>query len=289
MPIQSTAENLIHVRETSLAIEGLLIADSGITFSPTRVDVSSPPAGFFYAGCVVEDTPQLQTTREKYTLQTGIPRVRQYEAIRGIDGTFSVTFYSNANRLARFSAAGVKQVKTIIGSFGNAVVITSIDNAKTRVFVGTIAAASFVIGDWLTAGINATDLTRGDNEGEIFGIGTAAGETPGWLSFTSPGFISNLTTSDKIAKVTMSRIPFGTKQLPTFHVIGVADFIDGVQVLHDFQKAVPAGDWTEQIRPDAAAQIATQWNLFGYTVAAALYGTPSAELVVGERFFFPKQ
>jgi len=285
----ATYENLISTREVSLAIEHILVAPENTAWSPARLNIPDTiPSGWQHLGAVMEDSPQLTVTKEKFQLSTGIPSVLQYQAVRGLTGQFQVTLHSNTNRIAYYGLGNYTPIKTVVGSFGNAVSITSIDAARTRVFVGTVSAASFAVGDVLSLGTDESDLTTGLAEAEVNAIGTGAALTPGWLAMSTPGFTVDATASHKVAKVSYSRIPFGTKVLPFFTVLGVADFIDGVQVVHHLGKASPAGEWTEAVRPEQNIQVATTWDLFGYSTST--YGASGTkELIVGERFWFPKQ
>jgi len=274
-----TYENLIQTREVALAIEQLLVAPYGTTWDATRIYLNSAvPTGFTHLGAVVEDTPQLTIGRERFQLQTGIPRVLQYQAVRGVTGQFQMSLHSNSNRAVRFAVGNVGVYKYIVNSFGNAVAVES-HTGVTAIWVGTAGAQSFVAGDVIAIGATADALTRGDNEAEVY-ISTL-----GWLYLTSPGAVAAISDDDVVAKITHTTIPFGTIQMPNFHVLGVADFIDGVQVIHDFQKASPTGEWTEQIRPDANVQTAVQFDLMGYSTTR--YST-TGELIVGERVYIPK-
>lgn len=80
--------NEISVAEVSLGITHLLIAPKATSFTVGRVDINSPPASFIWTGAVVEDSPELVVKRTKFKLNTGIPRVTQYEQIMELDGTF---------------------------------------------------------------------------------------------------------------------------------------------------------------------------------------------------------
>lgn len=87
--------NQINTTEVSLGITRLLTAAQSTTWSVGRINISSPPANFYDLGAVVEDTPVLKVTREKFKLITGIPRVLQYQAILAMEGNFSAMLHSN--------------------------------------------------------------------------------------------------------------------------------------------------------------------------------------------------
>jgi hypothetical protein len=86
--------NQITASEVSLGIERLLIAPKDTTWSVARIDINTPPSNFVDLGSVVEDTPVLKVTREKFKLITGIPRVLQYQAILAMEGTFQAMLHS---------------------------------------------------------------------------------------------------------------------------------------------------------------------------------------------------
>jgi hypothetical protein len=187
-----------------------------------------------------------------------------------------------------------------VTTVGTAVSVTSFDTAqpRVRVFVGTANIQSwFAVGDVVSAGTNGIGLVQTEeNEAEVLKMGVSTDrfgqqvplsqqdQTPGWITFNEKGMVFPLTTAHKLARVLYSRIPFGTKAMPFYTLLGVADFIDGVQVIHHCKKAAPAGEWTEQIRPDANVTVAVTWDLMGYTTQ--VYG--GSELIVGERFYIPK-
>lgn len=109
-------DNTIVVSEVSLAIERVLIAPYPATWTPGKVDIGSPPTNFVDLGAVVEDTPSLKVTREKYQLSLGIPKALQYEAVIGVTGEFAVQVLAKSNDVVA-KALGVDIVTiTTIGS-----------------------------------------------------------------------------------------------------------------------------------------------------------------------------
>lgn len=200
MSTQKSYNNTITENEVSLAIEQVLIATSGTSWTPGRVDVGSPPSGFTHLGAVVEDTPSLQVTREKFRLQTGIPKVIQYQAIIGLTGRFEAQLHSNAWDKWAYA-------------FGN------------------------------------------------YTVGTSGA---------------------------MIRQPYGTALMSTYFILGVADFINGVQVVHAMYKVAPTDEMREEIRPATNPHCPLSFEALGIraSTVSVSYGT-SDELIIGERFYFP--
>lgn len=80
-------------------------------------------------------------------------------------------------------------------------------------------------------------------------------------------------------------VAFGTSKQKEWHILGVADCIDGQQVVHDMQKArAGGGDMQDAFRPTQNGRIQGRWELFGYE--STDYGADT-ELIVMERFYFP--
>ena len=103
------------------------------------------------------------------------------------------------------------------------------------------------------------------------------------LYFTAPGFQTLPLVADKIGVVSGSEIVFGTSLLPRFYILGVADFLDTVQVQHHFPKASPTGEFSENIQPGQAPVVQATWDLFSQTDAN--WGN---EFVLGRRIVIPK-
>lgn len=187
-------DNAIIVTEVSLAIEALLVADFGKTYAGTaKVDIGTPPDGFTNLGAVVEDSPTLTVTREKYQLKLGLPKALQYEQIIGLDGEFVIAVWAKTNAVVA-SALGV-----------DIVTITTIG----------------------------------------------------------------------------SRVPFGKTTIKKYALLGVADFVDGSQVIHYFPEVSVKPEYTENIRPDEAGRITLGFD--AYSSISTIHGS---ERIVGERFYF---
>lgn len=193
-----TYDNEIVEEEVSLAIERLLVATSANTYDPEtdgKIDIATPPTGFVDVGAVVEDTPVLTVTREKYQLRLGIPRALQYEQIIGVDGQFVCTVWAKSNDIVA-KALGVDIVACTI----------------------------------------ATNVTR---------------------------------------------VPFGRTTINKYAIIGIADFVDGTQVVHYFNEVSVKPEYSENIRPDEAGRVVMGYDCYSHI--STIHGD---ERIVGERFYF---
>lgn len=276
-----TFNNVIQTRSVSLAIEQILIAPSSQSWSPTRVSMShtSLPTGFRALGAVVEDQVSLTLTKELFQLQTGIPRVLQYSAVIGVSGRLEVLFHSFSQRVMAYAMGNVDPQNTV----NTIVTLASSAQQYTQIALAN-AIPGVTIGDVLVTHTTTTGIATTDNEAEVNSIGTGA--TSLTIYLTSPGFLDIPATGGFVGKLTMVAVPAGTSKQKEYHILGVADTIDGYQVVHDMQKArVGAGDMQEGFRPTENQRIQGRWELFGYNVSRY---PPDTELVVAERFWFPK-
>src|SRR5512143_4002526 len=105
----STIVNQIIQEEVSMALQHMLIEPFG-TASPTPaqlpINVSSPPTGYIHLGAVVDDSPVVQLNKQKYQLQTGLPRIVVYEVIISIAGEMGATLIGNSNFKAHMGGGG---------------------------------------------------------------------------------------------------------------------------------------------------------------------------------------
>lgn len=272
--------NPIKSQEVSLAIERLLVAPFGTTWDNTRITLSNSaiPAGFRDLGAVVEDSVALTVSREVFSLPTGIPRILQYQAVLGLTGRFQAVLHSNSPRKVAYGLGNTDAVNTLDNSIQT--VSNTVVPSYTQVMLSNSPAAALNVGDLVVADSSATTLTVSDNETYVTSI------SGGTIYLSSPGFPTLPMTGWKFSKVTSVKQPYGTALIKQYRVLGVADFIDGIQVVHDLQKAqIGGGDYTETLRPTENARVIVNFALLGYS-ASGYEG--SNHLVLGERFFFPK-
>lgn len=264
-------------KEVSLAIEKLLIAAKGQAWTPGRVYVDSVlPTGFTDLGAVVEDSPTLTVSRTKFELRTGIPQILRYQAVMGVDGRFSVLLHSASPRKVQYAMGNFDAVNMVITTPWP--VVSTPAPSKTQVTLSVSPAAAIAVGDYIVT--SAGSIITSQNEAIVSSINALT------LYFTSPGFPSTPAIDDKVAKITGVRVPAGSSQLKHYHLLGVADFIDGSQIVHEFQDVMPGGEWSESIRPTENPRVQLNYDALGYTTTT--YGSTS-ELIVMERFWFPPQ
>ena len=79
-----------------------------------------------------------------------------------------------------------------------------------------------------------------------------------------------------------SRLPFGKTTMKHYALLGVADFMDGSQVVHYFPDVSVKGDVTEAIKSGDAHIIN-----FGYDCYSYISTIHNGERIVGERLYFP--
>jgi hypothetical protein len=270
--------NVITTRNVSLAIEQILMAPSSVTWTPTRVSLSNTaiPVGFRNLGAVVEDSVQLTISRELFQLQTGVPRILQYSAVIGLSGRLEVQFHSFGSRQLAYASGNVDPVNTV----NTIITLAATTGHALTLAHATTAVPTATIGDVFVVFPTTPGIATTDNEAEVSSISGTA------YSFTSPGFLDLPTSGGFIGKLTSVAVPAGTSKQKEYHILGVADTIDGIQIVHDMQKArVGAGDMQQGFRPTENARTQGRWELFGYNTTR--YGVDT-ELILMERFQFPK-
>jgi hypothetical protein len=231
---------------------------------------------------VVEDSVALTFSQQKYRLETGIPRILQYTAVLGITGRLEASLHSFSPRKVAYALGNVDPVNTVatIYAAGNTPGVdwyTAVDFAT--------APGGLKVGDVVVAAATSPGLVTSDNEAEVSSFGVGVNTLT--VYFTSPGFPTQIGTGWSLAKVLMVAQPLGSSKQKSYHVIGVADTIDGYQVVHDMQMArVADGDQQHAFRPTENARAMLRFDLLGYSVSRY---APDSELVVAERFWFGKE
>jgi hypothetical protein len=277
-------ENPIIEREVSMAIERILVAPYGTTWSPTVIvglDNTVLPPGFRDCGAVVEDSVTATWTREKFQLKGGLPRVIQYESVLGVDGRLQAMLHSNSPRKMAYSLGNLDPINTWAGS---PTTITSVAN-NTQISVSS--ATGFRAGDTvLLSTPGAANLEVCDIEADISSI---SGTT---LYFSAPGPGLFPTTSLVAAKLTSVKQAVGTSQIKLYTILGVADFIDGVQLIHYIPKAASGGEVQEGGRAGENWRQPVQWDIYGTSRQGfwppSSINSAKSELVLAERWWFPR-
>lgn len=88
--------------------------------------------------------------------------------------------------------------------------------------------------------------------------------------------------TDKVAISTLgSRVPFGGTTIKKHALLGVADFVDGTQVVHYFPEVSTKPEFTENLRPDGAGVVSLGFDAYGFI--STIHG---GERIVAERMYF---
>lgn len=273
--------NIVNPVEVSIGIERLCIARYPQTWTPGRIDLDVMPTGFFDLGAVVEDTPSLKISREKYQLETGVPMVLQFEAVMKVGGTFECQLHSNSWRKLQFALGNY----TAVSSAATLGAVASVVSASAYTLDNTTAAESLAVGQTVVFASNYANLDRPDAfESRITSFAIGGNDDTVVYLDPAPTSATSIGTGWIAAKYAYVRQVFGSSQNQYYALLGVADFIDGTQVVHYIKKATPANELTEEIRPGQNQRIPLSFNFFG---TETIIGS-AIELTVGERYFFPK-
>lgn len=270
--------NPVDVNEVHLGIEQLLIADYPQAWSPGRINVDSPPAGFVNLGAVVEDTPTFSVERETFDLETGLPMVLQHQEVTRLSGQFTVSLHSNSWRKIQYAFGNYAAV----ASYTIVATITSVTNQYVVSFASTTDVESLVVGRQYLLGSSESALA------------TAAGYETKVASINSdlltvsfdPVPIRTPTVNDIVTFYSYQELFVGTSQIRDHVLLGVVDFTDGQQVVHHFFKVQPAGSFEEAITPQENERISLTFNAFGVN-RSDVPGASSDELVVARRVHIP--
>lgn len=269
--------NQINEVEVSLAVERLLIAEFPQTWTPARIDLTSLPTGFVDLGAVVEDTPSFTVTRGKFQLDAGIPAVRQFEAVTALEGNFEISLHSNSWRKIQYAFGNFSAVSS-------ASLISTVASVTDR---NTFTLTDTTISDTLTVGKQITLAVAGEEDKADAVETRITSITSDLLTyFVSPTPIKTPAVADSIYTYGIVRQHVGTSQIRQHVLLGVADFIDGSQVIHHFFKVTPGEEFAEEIRPAENERIPLSFNAFGVCVSDVA-GSSSDELVIAQRVFIP--
>lgn len=275
--------NQITDPEVAIGIEQILIAPFPTIWTPTKIadPVDDPPVGFRNLGAVVEDSVTLTVSREKFQLSTGIPRNLQYEAVMGITGTLEATLIARRGTLAFYGLGGADPQHNC----GNSpALITTVTNKNEFGVNSTVATQAWTIGYLIAMAPTTLGVRTSREDAYINSISTAGASV---FVVTSPSFAATPSTSDFVdAVLNFTRNAFGTSLVTKFHLLGTTDFIDGVQIVHQFPEVTVSGDWVEEYRPDQEGRIPMAFSAQGFT--AATYDNSTSHLLIGERYWFNK-
>ena len=102
-----------------------------------------------------------------------------------------------------------------------------------------------------------------------------------WQAQFALGNATIITTVTTIASGAVSTAYFGKATIRNFALLGVCDFANGAQIIHEFPKVSPAGDWEEALRPGEVNQMPFSFNALGFidTIDSCKH------LIVGKRHY----
>ena len=279
---EKTFTNLINPVEVSLAIQRLLVADFGSgNYEPTsgRIDLDTLPTGFVDLGAVVEDTPTFSVTRTKFQLDAGLPAVRQFEAVIGLEGSFEISLHSNSWRKAQYAFGNYSAVSSVT----QITTIASVTAQNVVTFANTSSVESLVLGLQFVIAPLVAEFDKADAvETRVVSI-----TSDGLTFLLDPTPLNTIVAGDFTGYYDFQQIFHGTTAIRQSELLGVADFIDGSQVVHQFFKVTPGDEFTEEIRPTENERIPLSFNAFGVSRSDVPGAGGKSQLVIARRIYFP--
>lgn len=265
--------NSVNEIEVSLAIERLLIGNFPTSWTPAKIDFAALPSGYYDMGAVVEDTPVATMSRKSFELHTGLPKTLQFISPNEIDGAFKCSLHSNSWRKIQFafgnytwscSATGVATIASVTAD-GRTFVLSTTPTTPLQVGQQIILSSlSFDDPDALEVRIGS--ITSGNL---IYTVSTQPIKTP--------------STGLTIGVYNRVSMYFGTSQIKYYSLLGVADFVDGSQVVHEFQKVRPDDQFEDMYRPTENGKVPLSFKSISWVTT--VQGCP--QNVVGGRHYFP--
>lgn len=274
--VRRSFNNTINPVEVSIGIERLLVADYPQAWSPARIDLDSLPSGFVDLGAVVEDTPSFQVRTEKFELKTGIPMVTQYQAVQGMEATLQASLHSNSWRKVQYAFGNFTAVSSAI----SVATIGSVTNGGGVFSLSTTPATPIAVGQQIILASAASAFDRADT------FETRVTSVSGGLVYAcKPPLPSGAAAGWNVGLYGVNYVEqfIGGRQIKQYVLLGVTDFIDGAQVVHQLMKCVAAPEFTEEFRPDANGRIPLAFNAFGVETSV----NSCTELLVAKRYYFP--
>lgn len=274
--------NALRLDEVSIAIQRMLIAPYPTSWTAARIDLTpgSLPSGFYDLGAVVEDSPSFQISKTKYTLSTGIPAVRQYEKVIGLEGTLEFNLHSASWRKLQVALGNLTAVSsaTLITSVLSAVNaedyvtlhITNLSSLNTVVTVGDQITVS------TAAGVDNID------GGETIVKSIVTNNNSILSLYCVPQIPQSVTTSMDVYKYKYVEQFYGTAENREFTLLAVADLLEGQQLVTEIYRAQPAADYTRAVQPGENLRTPLTFNLFG--VNRTIRG--KSQLVLAREVFF---
>ena len=272
--MSKTYQNLIRDPEVSLGIEHLLVGIYGSAAwdSPARIaNVDSPPTGFVHLGMVVDDAMTLTLGRESFDLRAGIPGVLQYQRIIALSGRMEGMLRSLDPHKMRYAFGNTDARNSFTGTS----TIASVTSRSVITLEGSIGLA---VGQWVMTAASSTALVTGTNWSKVSSVSGAD-------VVVDPVFASTPSADDHAATLDYMKNVLGTAQIENYIVLGVTDFVDGIQVVHKLPKVTSVGEWTQGFQPGEEGRIPIAFEMHGVSNSDYV----ANQLIVGEIFTFPPE
>lgn len=90
-----------------------------------------------------------------------------------------------------------------------------------------------------------------------------------------------ITTVSTIASGSISTQYYGKSTITKYHLLGVADFLNGSQVIHEFPKVTPSAGWEEALRSNEASKMQLTFTAEGYKTTI----DSCSHLIIGKRHY----
>lgn len=280
-----TYTNDINEQEVSLGIEHLLIADYPRSWTPARIDIEAPPAGFYHLGAVVEDSPVLNYSRTYFELDAGLPMVTQYRAVTGMEGTFSVDLHSYSWRKLQYALGNY----TATGSFSDESVEAYDGSLRRVTLAGTTSTESLSVNQIVTLTQSATPDDPDAESSRISSLAAGSGDNAYVYLTTNLSSTLSETLTNSGGTLSFQHTPgytklhFGGNTIRDFTLLGVVDLIDGTQIVHHIPKASPSGDLEITFRPEQNARIPLSFKALGVNTVI----NSCTQIIVAESYEFP--
>ncbi|MFH0962959.1 MAG: hypothetical protein V2A58_02990 [Planctomycetota bacterium] len=265
MPHEKTYDRPLDPDRTSIGVEEFLIASYPCAFqvsSPpaARVAVSSPPPGWKRLGRVEDGSAEVRLERAPTRYHGGPSGELLYQRAELTLARVSFRIQSLSSRDVRYAWGDGSSANLYgVDPLSDATTITSVVSAERFVLAGPIAGCSWVVISPVSS------LGSSDNDSRVSSLsadGTelflasppAEAPSPGWA----------------VARLYGTRQSVGPDDRREFSLLGVADTVDGWQILHYFPRVVAAGRWRETISPDRPASVELQFDVCAVSSLASL-------------------
>lgn len=265
--------NSVNEIEVSLAIERLLIANFPTSWTPAKIDFAALPSGYYDMGSVVEDTPVVTGARKSFELHTGLPKTLQFISPNEIDGMFKASLHSNSWRKIQFAFGNY----TWTASAAAVGTISSVHASGLTFVLATTPTTPLAVGQQIIL----SSLSFDDPDALEVRIGSI--NTGNLIYTVSTQPIKAITAGLTVGVFNRVSMYFGSSQVKYYSLLGVAEFVDGSQVVHELQKVRPDDNYEEMYRPTENGKVPLSFKALSFI--STINGCPQS--VIFGRHFFP--